>query len=158
MSASYDIFFSYRRHDPVRNVEKQRDVAAPSELFTADVNNLLNDPKIRIVVELMGGIETLLAFIKDAIRARKTVVTGNKPCSQSMDRKSFAARRWMSSLKCGLQGPPSSTASWGGKSLRSANRSRRLTGPNNTWQQKRGLRYCNRIKARNRLCDLSPWD
>jgi len=78
MSASYDIFFSYRRHDPVRNVEKQRDVAAPSELFTADVNNLLNDPKIRIVVELMGGIETPLAFIKDAIRARKTVVTGNK--------------------------------------------------------------------------------
>ena len=62
----------------VRNVEKQRDVAAPSELFTADVNNLLHDPKIRIVVELMGGIETPLAFIKAAIRAGKTVVTGNK--------------------------------------------------------------------------------
>jgi homoserine dehydrogenase len=62
----------------VRNVEKQRDVAAPSELFTADLNDLLHDPKIRIVVELIGGIETPLAFIKAAIRARKTVVTGNK--------------------------------------------------------------------------------
>jgi len=39
--------------------------------------------------------------------------------------------------------------------LRSANRSRRLTGAINTWKQKRRLRYCNRIKARKRLCDLS---
>jgi homoserine dehydrogenase len=62
----------------VRDVAKRRDVAAPAELFTADVRKLIDDPRIRIVVELMGGIDTPLAFIKEAIKAGKTVVTGNK--------------------------------------------------------------------------------
>jgi homoserine dehydrogenase len=62
----------------VRDLAKERDVPAPLELFTADVNDLIEDPRIRIVVELMGGINTPLEFIKAAIKAGKTVVTGNK--------------------------------------------------------------------------------
>ena len=62
----------------VRDPKKPRDVAAPVELFTANADDLIADPKIRIVVELMGGIDIPLAFVKKAIRAGKTVVTGNK--------------------------------------------------------------------------------
>jgi homoserine dehydrogenase len=62
----------------VRDLQKPREVAAPVELFTANADDLIADPNIRIVVELMGGIETPLAFIKNAIKAGKTVVTGNK--------------------------------------------------------------------------------
>jgi homoserine dehydrogenase len=62
----------------VRDLQKPREVAAPVELFTSNAADLIADPNIRIVVELMGGIETPLAFIKNAIKAGKTVVTGNK--------------------------------------------------------------------------------
>jgi homoserine dehydrogenase len=62
----------------VRDLKKTRPIAAPAELFTANADDLISDPNIRIVVELMGGIETPLAFVKKAINAGKTVVTGNK--------------------------------------------------------------------------------
>ena len=62
----------------VRDLKKERVVAAPGELFTSNADDLITDPNIHIVVELMGGIETPLAFVKKAINAGKTVVTGNK--------------------------------------------------------------------------------
>ncbi len=66
------------RRIAVRDLGKARDVAAPIELFTANADDLVADSTIRIVVELMGGIEAPLAFVKKAIKAGKTVVTGNK--------------------------------------------------------------------------------
>jgi homoserine dehydrogenase len=66
------------RRIAVRDLEKRRPIAAPAELFTANADDLISDPNIRIVVELMGGIETPLAFVKKAIAAGKSVVTGNK--------------------------------------------------------------------------------
>ena len=62
----------------VRDLKKPRAIAVPAGLFTANADDLISDPNIRIVVELMGGIETPLAFVKKAINAGKTVVTGNK--------------------------------------------------------------------------------
>ncbi len=66
------------RRIAVRDLKKPRHVTAPVELFTTNADDLIADSNIRIVVELMGGIETPLAFVKKAIRAGKTVVTGNK--------------------------------------------------------------------------------
>ncbi|HET9524417.1 MAG TPA: homoserine dehydrogenase, partial [Terrimicrobiaceae bacterium] len=62
----------------VRDLQKPRESSAPSELFTTNADDLIEDPNIRIVVELMGGIETPLAFVRKAILAGKTVITGNK--------------------------------------------------------------------------------
>lgn len=62
----------------VRDLKKNRDVSAPAELFTTNPDELLADKDIRIIVELMGGIETTLPFVKKAIQAGKIVVTGNK--------------------------------------------------------------------------------
>ncbi len=62
----------------VRDLSKPRSVDAPEALFTTNLADLLTDPSIRIVVELMGGIEIPLEFVRKAIRAGKIVVTGNK--------------------------------------------------------------------------------
>ena len=62
----------------VRDLSKTRDVPAPASLFTSNPDEILGDPSIQIVVELMGGIDVPLAFVKKAIAAGKIVVTGNK--------------------------------------------------------------------------------
>ena len=62
----------------VRDMAKPRDVQAPAELFTESADDLLADPSIEVVVELMGGIDIPLNFVRKAIEADKIVVTGNK--------------------------------------------------------------------------------
>jgi homoserine dehydrogenase len=62
----------------VRDLSKARDIQAPASLFTTNPDEILGDPSIQIVVELMGGIDVPLAFVKKAIAAGKIVVTGNK--------------------------------------------------------------------------------
>ena len=43
-----------------------------------DVDVIINDPEIRIVVEVMGGIEPAYTFVKRCLEAGKSVVTSNK--------------------------------------------------------------------------------
>lgn len=62
----------------VKNLDDPRLVPAPAELFTTRADDLIDDPSIRIVVELMGGIKFPLDFIRRAIEAGKTVITANK--------------------------------------------------------------------------------
>lgn len=73
LGARFDV-----RRVAVRDLQKARSVEAPAELFTSNPNDLLTDENIRIVVELMGGIDIPLSFVKKAIEAGKIVVTGNK--------------------------------------------------------------------------------
>ena len=47
-------------------------------LFTRDVEDILGDPEIKIVVEVMGGINPAYAFTKRALESGKHVVTSNK--------------------------------------------------------------------------------
>jgi homoserine dehydrogenase len=62
----------------VRDVQKPRTVAVPSELLTADADELLGDPTIQILVEVAGGDEPMHSYLERAIRAGKHVVTANK--------------------------------------------------------------------------------
>jgi homoserine dehydrogenase len=62
----------------VRDLKKTRDVPAPSELFTTSWRDLLADPEIKIVVELLGGTTDAFELIKGALESGKMVVTGNK--------------------------------------------------------------------------------
>lgn len=63
----------------VRDPGKARPIPLPKDCrVTADPMELLEDDSIRIVVELMGGIERPLEFVTSAIRRGKVVVTGNK--------------------------------------------------------------------------------
>ena len=51
---------------------------APKELFTQDYDRILADPEIKIVAEIIGGMDLAKEFILKALRAGKHVVTPNK--------------------------------------------------------------------------------
>ena len=61
-----------------RHPEKDRGIEIPAEKYTADVNEILNDPEIDIVVELIGGIEPATEYMAKALSNGKSVVTANK--------------------------------------------------------------------------------
>jgi len=60
------------------DIEKDRGIEVDRTLLTKDAGDILNDPEIDIVVELMGGYEPARTFILDAMRRKKHVVTANK--------------------------------------------------------------------------------
>ena len=47
-------------------------------LITHDFNEILNDEEVKIVVEVMGGIEPAYTFVKKSLLAGKSVATSNK--------------------------------------------------------------------------------
>ena len=61
----------------VRNTKKPRE-GMDSSLFTDNWKEILDDPEIEIVIEVMGGIEPAKTYITEALHAGKHVVTANK--------------------------------------------------------------------------------
>ncbi|MDA3908326.1 MAG: homoserine dehydrogenase [Sulfurimonas sp.] len=59
----------------VKNLNKDRGLDIT---ITDNVDDILNDPEIDIVVELMGGIEEPFEVVKRALKNGKAVVTANK--------------------------------------------------------------------------------
>lgn len=49
-----------------------------AEILVNDVNIILNDPEVKIVVEVMGGINPAYSFVKEALLRGKSVITSNK--------------------------------------------------------------------------------
>jgi len=62
----------------VRDVSKQRDVDIDPALLTTDANDLLGDPDIDLIIEVMGGENPAYAYLREALMAKKFVVTANK--------------------------------------------------------------------------------
>ncbi|XOF35273.1 MAG: homoserine dehydrogenase [Candidatus Electrothrix sp. YB6] len=56
-----------------------------------DADELINDPEIDIIVELIGGIEPAKTFVMNAIAAGKHVVTANKALLSQEGKEIFAA-------------------------------------------------------------------
>lgn len=48
------------------------------EKIVHDYNIILNDPEVKVVVEVMGGVEPAYTFSKQALLAGKSVCTSNK--------------------------------------------------------------------------------
>ena len=61
----------------VRNPGKVRE-GIPQELFTDSWQEILEDPEIQIVIEVMGGIEPARTYVEEAMKVGKQVVTANK--------------------------------------------------------------------------------
>ncbi len=61
-----------------RSPEKDRGIYIPPEKDTQDVDDILNDPEIDIVIELIGGIEPATEYMARALANGKSVVTANK--------------------------------------------------------------------------------
>ncbi|MDY3250883.1 MAG: homoserine dehydrogenase [Candidatus Choladocola sp.] len=62
----------------VRNVEKAAAKVDCPECVTNQWDEIVSDPEIRIVIELMGGMEPARTYIEAALKAGKNVVTANK--------------------------------------------------------------------------------
>lgn len=62
----------------VRDREKARGIDVEAALLTTDPGEILDDPSIHIVIELIGGVEPAYTYAKRAILAGKHLVTGNK--------------------------------------------------------------------------------
>jgi len=62
----------------VREKAKARDVNVDTAMLTTDPCDILDDPSIHIVIELIGGVEPAYTYAKRAIQAGKHLVTGNK--------------------------------------------------------------------------------
>ena len=62
----------------VQNINKKRDVLLENNLLTNDPYELIDDPSVDVVVEVMGGIDIAKDIIIKSLKAGKSVVTANK--------------------------------------------------------------------------------
>ena len=49
-----------------------------SNLFTKDINDILGDPEVKVVAEVMGGVNPAFDFVKRCLEKGKSVCTSNK--------------------------------------------------------------------------------
>lgn len=75
----------------VRDPDKPRAAAVPPDRITTRPEDILADPDIDIIVEVMGGTGPAKDFILRALRAGKTVVTANKDVMAEHGREVWAA-------------------------------------------------------------------
>lgn len=62
----------------VRDLDKSRDTNLTKEKFTENVSDILHDPEIDVVIEVMGGVEETRDYLLTALQNKKHVVTANK--------------------------------------------------------------------------------
>ena len=62
----------------VKNINKQRPVEVPTDMLTDNPYEVVNDPNIDVVVELIGGVTPAFDYISKAIENGKHIVTANK--------------------------------------------------------------------------------
>ncbi|MEW6264185.1 MAG: homoserine dehydrogenase [Thermodesulfobacteriota bacterium] len=73
------------------DLDRPRPIQVDRGLLTTEAGQVLNDPEIEIVIELVGGYEPARTFILEAIQAGKHVVTANKALLATHGREIFEA-------------------------------------------------------------------
>ncbi len=73
------------------DLETDRGVKLPAGVLTNDVSEVMDDPDIDIIVELIGGIKTAREFIIRAMKNNKHVVTANKALLAEFGQELYAA-------------------------------------------------------------------
>ena len=74
----------------VRNLSRDRGIPLPEGILTRDAMNVVEDPDVDLIVELIGGIEPARELITAALQAGKPVVTGNKELLANVGHDLFA--------------------------------------------------------------------
>lgn len=62
----------------VKNINKQRPVDVPTDMLTDNPYDVVNNPDVDVVVELIGGVTPAFDYISKAIENGKHIVTANK--------------------------------------------------------------------------------
>ena len=66
------------RKASVRDLKKKRAVRIPASKLTTDANEIIDDPKVHVVCELIGGTTKARELTLRALRLGKVVVSANK--------------------------------------------------------------------------------
>lgn len=70
---------SYRLHAiAIRDCTKRRPESLERELFTTAARAVVDDPRVDVVVELIGGLDDAAELVERALRRGRHVVTANK--------------------------------------------------------------------------------
>jgi homoserine dehydrogenase len=75
----------------VKSLDKQRAHAFPRSLLTANWQEVVNDPEIHVIIELVGGTAIAKTMVLAALEKGKTVVTANKALLSAHGKELFAA-------------------------------------------------------------------
>lgn len=75
----------------VRSLSKERAVSLPARAFTTEVDDVVDDPEVDLVVEVIGGIEPARELILRSLESNKAVVTANKELLANHGAELFAA-------------------------------------------------------------------
>lgn len=73
-----------------KDIARKREVKVDRSLLTANADEIINDPQIDIIVEVMGGINPAKEYILSALKKGKHVVTANKALLAEHGRELFA--------------------------------------------------------------------
>ncbi len=73
------------------DINRKRPVKIPKKIFTTDAWQVINDPDIPIIVELVGGTKISKDFVMGALNNKKHVVTANKALLAHHGKEIFAS-------------------------------------------------------------------
>ena len=62
----------------VRDLEKARQVDIDETILTTNPDDVLKNPEIDVIVEVIGGVEKARQYILEAFAAKKHIITANK--------------------------------------------------------------------------------
>lgn len=72
-----------------KDISTKRKIAVDKGLLTRDVKEIIDDPGIDIVIELIGGMHPAKEFISEALNKGKNIVTANKALLSQEGRELF---------------------------------------------------------------------
>ena len=73
-----------------KDIVSKRNINVDRNLLTREAKEIINDPQVDIVVELIGGIHPAKEFIIEALKKGKSVVTANKALLAQEGKELFA--------------------------------------------------------------------
>lgn len=76
-----------------KDIVSKRNVSVDKSMLTKNVREVLDDPQIDIIVELMGGVHPAKEFIIEALKKGKNIVTANKALLAEYGNELFALAR-----------------------------------------------------------------
>lgn len=62
----------------VKDTSKDRGIDIDPQIFTSSAADIIDNPEIDLVVELIGGLDPAVDYVRAALSAGKTVITANK--------------------------------------------------------------------------------
>lgn len=77
----------------VKNMNRAREVELPEDTITCRWEDIVSDENIKIVIEVMGGIEPARTYILEAIHNGKNIITANKDLIAEHGQELFEAAK-----------------------------------------------------------------